>query len=43
MSKTPVEFGNYSNIGEDNSYVFGDLLGLSPTEIARLSEREVIY
>lgn len=43
MSKTPVEFGNYSNIGEDNSYVFGDLLGLSPTEIARLSEQEVIY
>ena len=43
MSKTPVEFGKYSNIGEDNSYVFGDLLGLSPTEIARLSEQEVIY
>ena len=43
MSETPVEFGNYSNIGEDNSYVFGDLLGLSATEIARLSEQEVIY
>lgn len=43
MSKTPVEFGKYTNIGEDNSYVFGELLGLSPEEIARLSEKEVIY
>ena len=43
MSKTPVEFGKYSNIGEDNSYVFGELLGMSPTEITRLSEKEVIY
>jgi crotonobetainyl-CoA:carnitine CoA-transferase CaiB-like acyl-CoA transferase len=43
MSKTPVEFGKYTNIGEDNSYVFGELLGLSPDEIVRLSEKEVIY
>jgi benzylsuccinate CoA-transferase BbsF subunit len=43
MSKTPVEFGKYTNIGEDNSYVFGELLGLSPEEITRLSEKEVIY
>ena len=43
MSKTPVEFGKYTNIGEDNSYVFGELLGMSPAEIARLSEKEVIY
>lgn len=43
LSKTPMEFGHYSNIGEDNSYVFGGLLGLSPTEIARLSKDEVIY
>jgi len=43
MSKTPVEFGKYTNIGEDNSYVFGELLGLSAAEIARLSEKEVIY
>ena len=43
MSKTPVEFGKYTNIGEDNSHVFGELLGLSAAEIARLSEREVIY
>ncbi len=43
LSKTPMEFGRYSNIGEDNAYVFGGLLGLSPTEIARLSEDEVIY
>jgi benzylsuccinate CoA-transferase BbsF subunit len=43
MSRTPVEFGEYTNIGEDNSYVFGELLGLSPAEITRLSEKEVIY
>ncbi|MBQ12315.1 MAG: hypothetical protein CMJ45_12305 [Planctomyces sp.] len=43
MSKTPVKFGKYTNIGEDNSYVFGELLGLSPEEITRLSEKEVIY
>ena len=43
MSKTPVEFGKYTNIGEDNSHVFGELLGLSAAEIARLSEKEVIY
>jgi len=43
MSETPVEFGKYTNIGEDNSYVFGELLGLSLAEIVRLSEKEVIY
>ena len=43
MSKTPVEFGKYTNIGEDNSHVFGELLGLSVAEIAQLSEKEVIY
>ena len=43
MSKTPVEFGKYTNIGEDNSHGFGELLGLSAAEIARLSEKEVIY
>ncbi len=43
MSKTPMEFGNYSNIGEDNHYVFGELLGLPPPEIQRLAEAGVIY
>ena len=30
-------------LGQDNGYVFGNLLGLSETEIARLTEEQVIY
>lgn len=30
-------------LGQDNDYVYGDLLGLSDAEIARLKEEEVIY
>jgi crotonobetainyl-CoA:carnitine CoA-transferase CaiB-like acyl-CoA transferase len=30
-------------LGQDNEYVFGELLGLSPQEIARLQEEKVIY
>ncbi len=43
MSGTPIAFGKYSNIGEDNAYVFGELLGLTPAEIAELEEAGVIY
>ena len=43
MSGTPIAFGKYSNIGEDNAYVFGELLGLTNTEIAQLEEAGVIY
>jgi len=43
MSETPVEAGHYSNIGEDNSYVFEQLLGMAPEEVEKLAEREVIY
>lgn len=43
MSKTPMEFGHYSNVGEDNSYVFGELLGMPPQEIERLIAGEVLY
>ena len=43
MSGTPIAFGKYSNIGEDNAYVFGDLLGLTTNEIAELEEAGVIY
>ena len=43
MSGTPIAFGKYSNIGEDNAYVFGELLGLANTEIAKLEEAGVIY
>ena len=43
MSGTPIAFGKYSNIGEDNAYVFGDLLGLTTAEIAELEQAGVIY
>lgn len=43
MSGTPIAFGNYSNIGQDNAYVFGDLLGLTNAEIAELEAAGVIY
>ena len=43
MSETPMEFGHYSNIGEDNSYVFQELLGMSPNEVQRLTEEEVVF
>ena len=43
MSGTPIEFGKYSNIGEDNAYVFGELLGMPSAEIERLEEAGVIY
>ena len=43
MSGTPIAFGNYSNIGEDNAYVFGQLLGLTIAEIADLEAAGVIY
>lgn len=43
LSGTPIAFGKYSNIGEDNSYVFGELLGLTDGEIAELEAAGVIY
>ena len=43
LSETPMEYGHYSNIGEDNPYVFGELLGMSSVEIQRLADDGVIY
>ena len=43
MSQTPLEFGDYSNVGEDNPYVFEQLLGISPDEIKRLASEGVMY
>ena len=43
MSATPIAFGKYSNIGEDNGYVFSELLGLTDGEIAELEAAGVIY
>ncbi len=43
LSETPMEFGNYSNIGEDNDYVFREVLGMSASEIETLSESGALY
>jgi len=43
LSKSPMEFGHYSNIGEDNDYVFKELLGMSQTEIDRFTENQSLY
>ena len=43
MFQTPMEFGDYSNIGENNPYVFEQLLGISADEIKRLTSEGVMY
>lgn len=44
MSETPCEVTRAAPVlGQDNDYVFGELLGLSSAEIADLKAREVIY
>ena len=43
LSETPMEFGHYSNIGEDNAYVFQELLGMSQAEVEALQEEQVVY
>ena len=43
MTGTPVEFGPYHNVGEDNSYVFGEILGVDQGEIAGLTTQGVLY
>ena len=43
LSETPMEFGQYSNIGEDNPYVFQEILGMSESEIESLSESGALY
>ncbi len=44
LSETPAKVtGPSPLIGEHNEYVFGELLGMSSKEIARLVDEEVIY
>ena len=43
MSETPMQFGHYSNVGEDNPFVFEQLLAMPPKEIDRLVSEDVIY
>ena len=43
LSETPMEFGHYSNVGEDNPYVFQELLGMSEAELQRLVAEQVAF
>ncbi len=44
MSETPCEVWRPAPVmGQDNDYVFGELLGLSSEQIADLTDRRVIY
>jgi len=43
LSETPMEFGPYSNVGEDNDYVFREILGMPESEIESLMERGALY
>ena len=47
LSRSPANIGGETGraapkLGEDNEFVFGKLVGLSPAEMASLSEEEVI-
>lgn len=47
MSETPAYAGGVvgrsaPNYGEDNDYVFGEILGLTPAELAELRATQVI-
>ena len=43
LSESPMDYGHYSNIGEDNDYVFKEILGLSQSEIDRLTEGQSLF
>ena len=43
LSETPAEFGHYSNVGEDNGYVFGEMLAMPPDRIQKLTDDGVLY
>jgi len=43
-SKTPGKIRDHApTMGQHNDYVYGEILGLSKEEIARLTEKKVIY
>ncbi len=43
LSETPMEFGHYSNVGEDNDYVFREILGMTESEIESLMADGSLY
>ena len=43
LSRTPMEFGHYSNVGEDNDYVFREILGMPGSRIESLKDDGSLY
>ena len=43
LSETPMEFGHYSNVGEDNDYVFREILAMPESQIEALKEDGSLY
>jgi benzylsuccinate CoA-transferase BbsF subunit len=43
FSETPCRFGRYHRLGEDNDYVYRQLLKMSSDEIAKLSEKGIFF
>jgi crotonobetainyl-CoA:carnitine CoA-transferase CaiB-like acyl-CoA transferase len=43
LSGTPLEFGSYSNVGEDNPYVFGEILAMPQGRIQELTDEGALY
>ncbi|MBI4299308.1 MAG: CoA transferase [Chloroflexi bacterium] len=43
LSETPGRVRGLHALGQDNDYVFGEILGLSKDEVARLTEKKVLY
>ena len=43
LSQIPMEFGRYSNVGEDNDYIFREILGMPDSQIESLKEDGSLY
>ena len=43
LSETPMEFGEFSYVGEDNDYVFREVLGMPESRIESLKEDGSLY
>ena len=43
MSDTPMVYGDYHNIGEDNEYVYREVLGLTHEDIQRMTDNGAFY
>ena len=43
LSETPMEFGEFSYVGEDNDYVFREVLGMPESRIEALKEDGSLY